>query len=87
MTQDPSSHPKPLVEWGPTLDAEKCTGCGACIEFCHNDVYAWSEDGERVVVAHRTNCVSGCSHCATLCESQALSFPTLEDIMRARRGG
>ena len=27
------------IEWGPTVDAAACTGCGACIDFCHNDVY------------------------------------------------
>ena len=73
------------IEWGPTIDAEACTGCGTCIDFCHNDVYSWSEDESTVVVAHKMHCVSGCSHCATLCEVQAISFPTVEDIKRARR--
>ena len=27
------------IEWGPTIDAGTCTGCGVCIDFCHNDVY------------------------------------------------
>jgi NAD-dependent dihydropyrimidine dehydrogenase PreA subunit len=76
---------RPLVEWGPTLDADACSGCGTCIEFCHNDVYAWSAD--KVVVAHKTHCVTGCSHCATLCAEGALTFPTVADIKRARRGG
>jgi NAD-dependent dihydropyrimidine dehydrogenase PreA subunit len=84
---DETARRTPLIEWGPTLDAERCTVCGTCIEFCHNDVYAWSDDGEKVVVAHKTHCVTGCSHCATLCESEALSFPTLEEIRAARRGG
>lgn len=75
------------VEWGPTIDAAACTGCGTCIEFCHNDVYSWAEDRSTVVVAHKMHCVTGCSHCGTLCESQAITFPTLEEIKRARRGG
>ena len=29
----------------------------------------------------------GCSHCATLCEAEALSFPTFDEIKRMRRGG
>ena len=74
------------IEWGPTIDAGACTGCGACIDFCHHDVYGWSDDGARVVVVHKTHCVPGCSHCATLCEAGAISFPTLEDIKRARAG-
>jgi NAD-dependent dihydropyrimidine dehydrogenase PreA subunit len=75
-----------VLEWGPTVDAEACTGCGTCIGFCHQDVYRWSEDESRVEVAHKTHCVSGCSHCATLCETEAISFPTLDDIRRLRRG-
>ena len=68
------------------MDAEACTGCGTCIDFCHNDVYRWSVDERTAVVAFQTHCVSGRSHCATLCEVQAISFPTLEEIKRARRG-
>jgi NAD-dependent dihydropyrimidine dehydrogenase PreA subunit len=74
------------VEWGPTLDAELCTGCGTCIDWCKHDVYRWSEDGSKVEVETKTNCVVGCSHCGTLCEAQALSFPTFEEIKRMRRG-
>ena len=74
------------IEWGPTVDAGACTGCGTCIDFCHNDVYRWSDDESKVVVAFKDHCVTGCSHCATLCEAAAISFPTLEDIKRARRG-
>ena len=35
---------RPLIEWGPTVDEESCTGCGTCIDFCHQDVYRWSAD-------------------------------------------
>jgi NAD-dependent dihydropyrimidine dehydrogenase PreA subunit len=77
--------PRIQIEWGPTVDTDACTGCGTCIDFCHNDVYRWSADESTVVVAYKTHCVAGCSHCATLCEAQAISFPTLEDIKRARR--
>ncbi len=75
------------LEWGPTLDAEACTGCGACFDWCKHDVYRWSADGSKVEVAAKTNCVPGCSHCATLCQVEALSFPTVDEIKRLRRGG
>jgi len=74
------------IEWGPTIDADACTGCGACIDFCCNDVYRRNDGESKVVVAHKPHCVTGCSHCATLCEAQAISFPTLEEIRRLRRG-
>lgn len=73
------------IEWGPRVDAEACTGCGACIEFCRQGVYAWSDDGRTIAVAHKTHCVTGCSHCASLCEAEAIAFPSLEDLRRARR--
>ncbi len=75
------------IEWGPTIDAAECIGCGTCIGFCHNDVYRRSDDGSRAVVAFKTHCVAGCSDCATLCVAEAISFPTLEEIKRARGGG
>jgi NAD-dependent dihydropyrimidine dehydrogenase PreA subunit len=81
-----SENTRPVVEWGPTIDPAACTGCGTCIDFCHQDVYAWNDDESEVVVAHKLNCVTGCSHCATLCEAQAIAFPTVADIKRARRG-
>lgn len=85
MTDQTPEQLRARIDWGPTLDADACTNCGTCIDFCHNDVYAWVDGA--VVVAHKDHCVTGCSHCGTLCEAEALSFPTLEDIKRARRGG
>jgi len=85
VTTKPTKPMGTIIEWGPTIDTAACTGCGTCIEFCHNDVFAWAD--EKVIVAHKNDCVAGCSHCATLCEAGAISFPTLEDLRRARRGG
>jgi NAD-dependent dihydropyrimidine dehydrogenase PreA subunit len=73
------------IEWGPAIDAAAYTGCSTCIDFCHHDVYQWTNDESQVVVAHKLHCVPGCSHCATLCEAKAISFPTFEEIKRARR--
>jgi NAD-dependent dihydropyrimidine dehydrogenase PreA subunit len=68
--------------WGPTIDAAACSDCGVCVDFCRSGVYEWA--GDHVVVAHRGACIAGCSHCATLCEAGALTFPSLEEL-RARR--
>ncbi len=69
--------------WGPTINRELCTDCGACIDFCQNSVYE-RVDG-HVVVAQRSSCVAGCSHCATLCEPGALDFPSLKELRASRR--
>ncbi len=66
---------------------KRAPGCGACIDWCKHDVYRWSEEAARSRLTPRTNCVPGCSHCATLCEAEALSFPTLEEIKRAAARG
>ncbi len=70
-------------EWGPTLDEAACTDCGVCLEFCRQGVYRLVDARVRVVA--KTSCIEGCSHCATLCEASALSFPSLEELRAARR--
>jgi NAD-dependent dihydropyrimidine dehydrogenase PreA subunit len=70
--------------WGPTLDDAKCDGCRTCVDFCHQDVWDFVDGKARV--AHKSACVAGCSHCATLCEQGAISFPSIDDLRRARRG-
>lgn len=32
--------PREVIPWRPVIDAEKCTGWGACREFCRNSVFA-----------------------------------------------
>jgi len=71
--------------WGPTIDAAACTDCGVCLDFCQNGVYEWV-DG-HVAVVHRASCIAGCSHCATLCEPVALSFPSLDELRASRNKG
>jgi len=77
------------IDWSGALPSTRSPvpACGTAIDFCHNDVYRWSDDQSKVVVAFKTSLRDGCSHCATLCEAEAISFPTLEDIKpRAPRG-
>jgi NAD-dependent dihydropyrimidine dehydrogenase PreA subunit len=71
--------------WGPTIDTTACTDCGACFDFCQNGVYE-RVDG-RVTVSHKGSCMAGCSHCATLCEPGALTFPSLDELRASRKRG
>jgi MinD superfamily P-loop ATPase len=70
------------LDWGPTIDAELCDACRTCSDFCHNGVFG-ATDG-RVWVAEKTNCVLGCSHCATLCPQGAIAFPSVQELKRWR---
>jgi len=69
--------------WGPTLDERACTDCRVCLEFCRQGVYGLVDDHVRVVA--KDSCMEGCSHCASMCEAEALTFPTLGELRAAKR--
>ena len=69
--------PRSKIDWGPTVDAKKCVGCGVCLN-CGKNVFEW-EDGKSVV-ARRNDCVVGCMTCGNLCQGRCISFPPLEDL-------
>jgi NAD-dependent dihydropyrimidine dehydrogenase PreA subunit len=53
-----------------TVDVEKCTGCGICIEVC--PVEAIRLDAE-VAVIDRDTC-TGCGSCVNECPNEAISL-------------
>ncbi len=67
------------IAWYPTIDPEACTGCGACAEFCPNDVFELV-DGV-MTVANPLNCVPGCDKCAGECPASAIMFPSRENLL------
>jgi NAD-dependent dihydropyrimidine dehydrogenase PreA subunit len=71
--------------WGPTIDEAACTGCRVCLDFCQFGVYEMVDGLVRVKA--KASCIEGCSHCASMCEAGALSFPTLEELRAARQKG
>jgi NAD-dependent dihydropyrimidine dehydrogenase PreA subunit len=67
-------HPREAIPWYPTLNAGRCDGCGACVRFCPQGVFACEvEDKVEVVKPYR--CQVGCSTCAQVCELDAIIFP------------
>ena len=56
-----SGIPREEIPWFPLVDADRCTGCGICITFCHNKVYR-ERDGKADVV-DPYSCVVGCTGC------------------------
>ena len=60
--------------WYPLVDAERCTQCGQCRQFCVFGVYALDEAG-KLVVANPDHCKPGCPACSRICPHSAIMFP------------
>ena len=54
-----------------TVDVEKCTGCGACVDVCPVDAITVQDD---IAVVDEAECVE-CGSCAEECPNDALSLP------------
>ena len=61
--------PREKIDWFPTIDYEKCTGCGKCAEsYCP----AITMEGKKPVVdAHYCSC---CAMCNCICPVEAFSY-------------
>lgn len=68
------------IEWYPTVDSEKCNGCGICYEFCPKDCFSMTSDKSKVQVTAPYECVVLCSGCVKKCPQEAISFPKREDF-------
>jgi Pyruvate/2-oxoacid:ferredoxin oxidoreductase delta subunit len=53
------------------IDADACTGCGICLEWCPTDAIALSEEGLAV---RDENACFGCGVCARFCPEEAISL-------------
>lgn len=65
------------LNWGPTVDAAKCIGCGMCMH-CGAKVYDWVD--KKPKVARFDKCMTGCRTCMNLCPTNAITFPPLADV-------
>jgi NAD-dependent dihydropyrimidine dehydrogenase PreA subunit len=71
-------HPREAIPWYPTLRPELCDGCGACMRFCPNGVFAPADGGGGVQVGEPYKCQVGCSACVQVCKPKAITFPPPE---------
>jgi NAD-dependent dihydropyrimidine dehydrogenase PreA subunit len=51
------------------LDAEKCKGCGMCVEVCPHDVFLMKED--KAQITDKDSCME-CGACANNCPFSAI---------------
>ena len=62
------------MAWKVTVDHDKCTGDGECVDVCPVEVYE-IQDGKAVPV-NEEECL-GCESCVEVCEQDAI---TIEEI-------
>lgn len=63
------------IEWHPTINLEKCVGCGMCVTTCGRKVFDFDWAKEKSIVAKPNNCLVGCTSCESWCVFDAISFP------------
>ncbi|MHB8808658.1 MAG: ATP-binding protein [Desulfobulbaceae bacterium] len=56
--------------WKVTIDREKCTDCGECLDACPSEIY--ERISGRIEVAHPEEC-HGCHTCESVCPHEACS--------------
>ena len=68
--------PKPLDFWASNyyaaVDADTCTGCGACVKRCQVDAVRVSQKKQPAVV-NQDRCI-GCGVCAPTCPTQSITL-------------
>ncbi len=58
------------MSWNVIVDADKCTGCGECVDVCPVEVYEIQEGKSAVI--NEEECL-GCESCVEVCETSAVS--------------
>jgi NAD-dependent dihydropyrimidine dehydrogenase PreA subunit len=54
------------------VDADLCTGCGACVDECDDDALHMNDD-ETLAVVTAANC-TGCASCVDVCPTAAIEM-------------
>lgn len=74
--------PRKKVPWFPSVNVDKCIGCELCYVTCGREVFEMvhSERGPKSSVPLPYNCMVGCTTCAMVCPTVAISFPA-RDLM------
>lgn len=62
----------------PTVNPEKCTGCGACIDTCPMNLFKISK-GKATVI--KGECL-GCKACESVCLAKAIKVKFIEESIK-----
>ena len=58
------------MSYNVSVDAEKCVGCGECVDVCPVEVYELQN--EKSVPVNEEECL-GCESCIEVCEHDAIT--------------
>ncbi len=80
--------PREEINWNPTIDEGRCTGCGMCVTSCGRNVFEYDAQKKKTAVARPLQCMVGCTSCEVWCVFDAISFPdrnyVKEEIIKKR---
>jgi NAD-dependent dihydropyrimidine dehydrogenase PreA subunit len=70
------------ILWYPTIDDNKCTGCGLCVVTCSEkrNVFGYDPEKRKAVVLFPNNCMVGCNNCQVACMWNAITFPDFSQV-------
>ncbi len=77
--------PRDQIDWFPTINYEKCNGCGDCVTFCAHGVY--EQEAEKIVIIKPMNCVVFCQACLKMCPiDEAMIFQPKKEVLKQIKG-
>jgi len=72
--------PRSEIAWFPSVNLERCNGCGDCVRHCKHDVFTVVSG--KPVVAKPENCVVGCKACGWVCAVGAIKHPSKDELRK-----
>ena len=71
------------IPWFPTVHHDKCIGCELCFVTCGRGVYDVHD--HKAWPARQYDCMVGCTTCANICPTQAITFPERQLVQKIER--
>jgi len=71
------------IPWFPTVHQDKCIGCELCFVTCGRGVYEVRD--HKAHPDRPYDCMVGCTTCANICPTQAITFPDRQLVQKVER--
>ncbi|MEM0155220.1 MAG: 4Fe-4S dicluster domain-containing protein [Thermoplasmataceae archaeon] len=74
--------PRSGIHWEPSIDVDRCTGCGLCVVTCgeKRNVFGYDFERKKAVVMYPENCMVGCNNCTVSCLWGAITHPDVSEV-------